>query len=146
MLWRGLEGVCWRMGGEGKRGQTGVESWLPTLPYCQSIGVCVCVCAPELFFFLSPLRQMLGPMQSCPMDSWPPPEPVTPCGTCTSQGLGAAGQCGRERQGGACCGCWQYRTFPCSGKPQSPQCWSRAVPQHAVQLLRKRCSRHATRT
>lgn len=63
MIRRGLEGVCWGMGGEGKRGQAGVESWLPTLPYCQSICVvCVCVCALCFSSCLISGRQMLGPM------------------------------------------------------------------------------------
>lgn len=54
MIRRGLEGVCWGMGGEGKRGQAGVESWLPTLPYCQSICVvCVYVCVLSVFLPVS---------------------------------------------------------------------------------------------
>lgn len=46
----GLEGVCWGMGGEGKRRPGGGGNWLPTLPCCQEH---VCVLLDSVFLPLS---------------------------------------------------------------------------------------------
>lgn len=46
----GLEGVCWGMGGEGKRRPGGGRNWLPTLPCCQEH---VCVLLDSVFLPLS---------------------------------------------------------------------------------------------